>query len=218
VQITTVIARDLNEAWWKLLRECLDHGYEYTITKGSHNEGKTRKEFDCAVIQITHPGNRPLSPTVPEGVPVPCTDAYIEKDYMSYLLTAGKKEKEEYTYGEYLESQYLKCIEMWQEAGEFTNQACMTVGDMHSIDLPDPPCLRVVDTRVRYGKLHWFVYFRSWDLWGGFPANMGGIQIAKEMMAQAIGVEDGELFAFSKGLHLYGEYIDAAKLACGYNK
>lgn len=218
MQPVSIVARDLNEAWWLLLRKCLEVGYEYTITLGSHNEGKTRKEFDLAVIQITHPGTRPLSPTVPDGVAPPTSDVYIEKDYLSYLLTAGKKEKEEYTYGEYLESQYLKCIRMYQKAGEATNQACMTIGDMHSIDLEDPPCLRVVDTRIRYGKLHWFVYFRSWDLWGGFPSNMGGLQLAKEMMAQDLGVEDGELFAFSKGLHLYGEAIEQAKLACGYSK
>lgn len=215
MKITTVIARDLNEAWWRLLRECLDHGYEYSITRGSQNEGKKRLELDCVVIQITHPGVRPLSPTVPKGVIPPTSDEYIEKDYLSYLLATGKKENEEYTYGEYLESQFLKCIDMYQKVGEFTNQACMTVGDMHSIDLPDPPCLRVVDTRVRYGKLHWFVYFRSWDLWGGFPANMGGIQLAKEMMAKEIGVEDGELFAFSKGLHLYDDAIEQAKRVCG---
>ena len=217
MQVAFVKARDLNELWWKLLRECLDNGYEYTVTRGSHVEGKKRLEFDCAVLQVTNPGVRPLSPTVPEGVAPPSSDEYIEKEYLSYFLTAGKKVNEEYTYGQYLESQYLKCIDMYKEAGENTNQACMTVGDMHSIDLLDPPCLRVVDTRIRYGKLHWFVYFRSWDLYSGLPSNLGGIQIAKEMMAKELGVEDGELFAFSKGLHLYDDAIEMAKLACGYN-
>lgn len=214
MHITQVVARDLNEAWWKLLRLCLAEGYEYVITRGSHNVGKPRKEFDCAVIQITHPGTRPLSPTVPEGVPPPTTDQFIQ-EYLSYLLAKGKKEKEEYTYGEYLEVQFLRVIEMYKETGEFTNQACMNVGDAFSINLPDPPCLRVVDTRIRHGALHWFVYFRSWDLWGGFPVNMGGLQLAKEMMAKELGVEDGELFAFSKGLHLYGEALEVAKSAVG---
>jgi thymidylate synthase len=68
-----------------------------------------------------------------------------------------------------------------------------------------------VDTRIRYGKLHFILYFRSWDLWNGFPANLAGLQILKEHMAAEIGVEDGEIFAASKGLHLYDYTWDQAK-------
>ena len=51
----------------------------------------------------------------------------------------------------------------------------------------------------------------SWDLWGGFPANLGAIQILKEYMSSEIGIEDGELIAVSKGLHLYDYSWDLAK-------
>ena len=64
----------------------------------------------------------------------------------------------------------------------------MTVGDPQAIYLKDPPCLRGIDTRIRDGRLHFFVYFRSWDLWNGFPANLAAIQLLKEYMAQEIGV------------------------------
>jgi thymidylate synthase len=86
------------------------------------------------------------------------------------------------------------------------------VGMPQDIVNPDPPCLRLIDTRVRYGKLHFIVYFRSWDLWAGFPANLAGIQLLKEYMAQQIGVEDGEIIAVSKGMHLYDYTWDLAKL------
>jgi thymidylate synthase len=79
----------------------------------------------------------------------------------------------------------------------------MSVGDERSIYLSDPPCLRMIDTRVRDGKLKFFVYFRSWDLWAGFPSNLAAIQLLKEYIAGEIGAEDGELVAMSKGLHLY---------------
>jgi thymidylate synthase len=55
------------------------------------------------------------------------------------------------------------------------------------------------------------VYFRSWDLWAGFPSNLAAIQLLKEYMASEIGVEDGELVAMSKGLHLYDYAWDLAK-------
>jgi thymidylate synthase len=77
--------------------------------------------------------------------------------------------------------------------------------------LQDPPCLRHIDTRIQDGKLHFYPYFRSWDLWSGLPANLGGIQLLKEYVASEIGVEDGEIIAASKGLHIYGYSFDLAK-------
>lgn len=64
-------------------------------------------------------------------------------------------------------------------------------------------CLRHIDCRIQDDHLHFMPYFRSWDLWGGFPANLAGIQILKEYMASEIGVEPGETIVTSKGLHLY---------------
>jgi thymidylate synthase len=96
-----------------------------------------------------------------------------------------------------------------------TNQATMTVGNRDSIYLSDPPCLRIIDTRVRYGKLHFVVYFRSWDMYAGFPNNLAGIQLMKEFMAGEIGVEDGEIIAVSKGLHLYEHNWEVARLVAG---
>lgn len=68
---------------------------------------------------------------------------------------------------------------------------------------PSSQCLRGIDTWIDEGKLHFWVYFRSWDLWGGFPVNLGGIQLLKEYMASEIGVEDGELVVSCKDLHVY---------------
>src|SRR4030042_650896 len=91
---------------------------------------------------------------------------------------------------------------MYKEDGYNTNQAFMAVGDVHSIFLPDPPCLRGIDTRIHDDKLHFFVYFRSWDLWAGFPSNLAAIQLLKEYMAGEIGGEDGELVAMNTGLQI----------------
>jgi thymidylate synthase len=201
LKISVINARDLAEAWFLCLAKTLDEGYEYTIDRGSY-AGQQRKELDLVVVQVEYPGTRPLIPDVPPGVPPPSTMEYVES-YLPYLMTAHKKEGEQYTYGQYLEKQIDKIIEMYKRDGFNTNQAYMAVGNENSIDLPDPPCLRMIDTRVRAGKLNFIVYFRSWDLWAGFPSNLAGIQLLKEYMASEIGVEDGELVAMSKGLHLY---------------
>jgi len=105
-------------------------------------------------------------------------------------------------------------IQTYKQFGERNNQMVLQVAHPSDLTLVDPPCLRSIDTRVQGGKLHFFVYFRSWDLWGGLPANLAGIQNLKEYMSNEIGVEDGEMIVESKGLHLYGYAEDLAKLRC----
>ena len=209
MEISVVKARDLSEAWFLCLRKTLTEGYEYKIDRGSY-AGQHRKELDFVVVQIAYPGARPLIPDVPKGVPPPTSMEYIES-YLPYLMTAHKRKGEQYTYGQYLEKQIAEVIKMYKEDGYNTNQAFMAVGDNQSIFQPDPPCLRMIDTRVRDGRLNFIAYFRSWDLWAGFPSNLAAIQLLKEYMAGEIGVEDGELVAVSKGLHLYEYAWELAK-------
>jgi len=209
MKISVIEARDLSEAWFLCLGKALNEGYEYVIDRGSY-VGQRRKEIDLAVIQINYPGTRPLVPDVPPGVPPPSTMAYVES-YLPYLMTAHLEDREEYTYGQFLEKQIAEVIRMYKKDGYNTNQAFMAVGNEKSIYQPDPPCLRMIDTRIRDGRLNFVVYFRSWDLWAGFPSNLAAIQLLKEYMSSEIGVADGDLVAMSKGLHLYEYSWDLAK-------
>jgi len=211
MQISLIKARDLPEAWFLCLREVLQKGREYTIDRGSY-VGHKRKELDFVVLQIHMPGNRPITPDVPQGVPPPSSMEYVE-NYLQYLVTSFKADNEQYTYGEDIEKQIPEVIRMYKTDGHNTNQAFMAVGNSHSIELPDPPCLRGIDTRVQDNKLHFMVYFRSWDLWAGLPSNLAGIQLLKEYMSDEIGVTDGEIIALSKGLHLYDYSWEIAKIS-----
>jgi len=102
---------------------------------------------------------------------------------------------------------YLNQIELliwtYKHKGHRTNQMVLQVAHPADMLLQDPPCLRAIDTRIQDGRLHFIIYFRSWDLWSGFPANLAGLQCVKEYIASEIGVDDGEIIASSKGLHLY---------------
>jgi thymidylate synthase len=208
--LTIVVARDLPEAWYDCVKGIMDYGYEYLITRGSF-AGQKRKEFDSIVIEVMHPSSKPMVPDTPLGVPPPCSMDYVEQ-YLPYLMTSDKSQGELYTYGEDIDIQLPELIRILKEAGEGTNQACMSIGSSHSILLEHSQCLRLIDTRIREDKLHFHVYFRSWDLWSGFPANLAAIQILKEYVASEVGVEDGKLFAYSKGLHLYDHHWNLANL------
>ncbi len=191
-------ARDLPDAWFQCIDRILESGKKYTIDRGSY-EGQQRLEFDHITVHIKYPGVRPLLPDIPPhlGIPNPVADGYLE-EYLPYLMTSTKKEGEDYTYGERLTNyhfyyeeglndfmhidQIQGVIEMYKKDGYGTNQACMEIGMPSDIILNDPPCLRLIDTRVSDGYLHFVVYFRSWDLWNGLPANLGAIQLMKEYM------------------------------------
>ena len=105
-------------------------------------------------------------------------------------------------------------IDTYRRFGHRNNQMVLQVAHPSDLTLVDPPCLRSLDTRIQDGAIHFAVYFRSWDLWGGMPANLAGIQNLKEYMAGEIGVKDGEMIVESKGLHLYGYAEELAKLRC----
>ena len=226
-------AFDLDDAWFRSLAQILEHGYVYKIDRGSY-AGQRRLEFDFVTIRVKNPAHQ-IIPIIPEGssIPAPTTMDYIQQ-YLQYLLTSTKTETEDYTYGERLvdpkirietesdgrkmvKQMPLQCnqieevIKIYKTQGPGTNQATMEIGMPSDIKLQDPPCLRIIDTRLRYGKLHFILYFRSWDLWGGFPSNLGGLELVKQHMAEEIGVENGEIIACSKGLHLYEYAWELAK-------
>jgi len=211
-----ITAFDLPDAWCKCLKAVLENGYLYTINRGSFKNHK-RKELDFVVVTVTNPSNQPLVPEIPKSielnVPAPSSMEYVNK-YLQYLATPLKEKTEEYTYGERLTgniNQIEKVIHMYREDGFGTNQACMEIAIPSDIDLTDPPCLRLIDTRIRYKQLHFIAYFRSWDLWAGFPSNLAALQLLKEYMARQIGVNDGVIIASSKGLHLYDYQFEWAK-------
>ena len=220
MQVTFIEGRDIPDAWFQCIYQVMETGREYVIDRGSY-EGQKRREFEFVVVQIKHPEARPMVPTMPEGSSLPPpTDMKFVENYMQKLVDSSSRAvNEQYTYADYIERQFPEIIRMYKEDGFGTNQATMAVGDADSLELEDPPCLRQIDTRIYPDekKLHFIVYFRSWDLWGGFPSNLAGIQLLKEYMADEIGsgVQPGETIAVSKGLHLYDMYFEVANLRLG---
>jgi thymidylate synthase len=75
--------------------------------------------------------------------------------------------------------------------------------------------LRKISFDLVKRRLQMTVDFRSWDLVSGLPQNLGGLQLLKEYvlcMFDEPGVTDGDLVAFSNGLHIYEQYFDIANV------
>lgn len=232
-----VKATTIPDAWHQLVLGAPDNARLFTVEKGSY-EGEQRLEFDSIVVQITHPEVRPLEPDLPPhlaGCPNPVEPGYIE-EYLPYLMTSHKEPDEDYTYGQRLMAaeiltegfaedgdsttyvgeldQVQHIIDVYKKHGHRNNQLVLNIGHPKDRLLVDPACLQIIDTRIQDERLHFHVYFRSWDLWGGFPANLGAIQYLKELMAEEIEVKPGETIAYSKGAHYYG-YVVPYVLARG---
>lgn len=241
MKLTTIEAIDLPDLWFQAVYAILEEGRRVVVDSGSF-AGETRLEFDYFTGRVKFPGTKPLLPVIPDhlGIPAPVDIDYIEgngkgRSYLEYIMFSERNEGETYTYGERLRGrkrlkieegfssypskvdQVELVIERYKKDGYQTNQLIMQVGETEDILLEDPPCLRHIDTRIQDDKLHFIIYFRSWDLWAGLPANLAGLQYLKEYMAGEIGVGDGEMIVSSKGLHIYGYAEKLAKIRCMKN-
>ena len=259
-----VEATTLPDAWFQAVYQCIHHGRDFIIDRGSY-AGDKRLEFDYFTAHISQPwiGSELdinlLLPQLAEGcsIPNPVENGYLDNYVAEYLMGNELKKEESYTYGQrmtrfeiprewvygwntsnggkpwkeiliqdpefwsnpeiiirdlendrFYVNQIKLLIETYKNKGFRNNQMVLQVAHPSDMLLQDPPCLRLIDTRIQEesdGKiyLHFFPEFRSWDLWGGFPANLGGIELMKQLIASEIGVENGSMIVRSKGLHLY---------------
>jgi len=202
---------DIPEAWYSLLNLCVEQGRDYKIDKGSY-EGQYRKELDYITFKINKPSFRPIIPLIPTelGLQPPTDMDYVNRYFEEYLLSPSVAENETYTYGSRINISLFQVIDMLKNTPS-TNQAIIQIGQPEDINISDPACLRHVDCRILDGKLHFIIYFRSWDLWGGLPGNLAGLQLLKEFMVEQISCEDGCMICSSKGLHLYDYAWEFAK-------
>ena len=228
MKVTTINATTIPDCWFQALYNIIDSldnnlggVRRYTIDKGSF-EGQDRIEFDMFVAHISSPSVRPFIPDLPHHLDIPPIadggDEAVDR-YMSYLMTPNKKDGELYTYGERIMVNWDYIISYYKQHGFNTNRMIFQIGNVDDIFLYDAPgghtpCLRSIQPRIYDNKLHFMIYFRSWDLWGGLPVNLGGIQQMKEIMVDEIGngLEDGSMVICSPGLHLYDHHLRLAKI------
>lgn len=225
MQVTVIKERNLSNLWFRVLEELIisEHTRVWTVEGEVGEEGDTdsrshvgsgsfvgnkRLELEFAVLHVTHPGDRPLVPSLPPHIPPPTDMEYVNWYYTNYLIGDNVGENETYTYGSRIVPQLEPVIEKFSY-GVGTNQCTIAVAKPWDIYLPDPPCLRTIDLRIYPNDeprtLHMFLYFRSWAAWAGLPSNLAALRLLQEHLSECIGVLPGEIVATSKGLHLYEE-------------
>jgi thymidylate synthase len=223
-------AKTISDAWFQLIYNIFDNAYVQEIQKGSFEKEQYRLQYPGIAVYIEHPGED-MVPTMPpgSGLPPPTTMEYIEDYFVNYLMDPHLSENETYKYASRIHyplpkggTQLDRVMELLRKT-PLTNQAVVEIGDPEDNDLClgndgklDPPCLRLLDFKAIPVDdnlvLTVSCYFRSWDLWAGFPSNLGGIELLKKLVASEVGIKNGPMYAYSAGAHIYGYQEDLARL------
>ena len=110
-------------------------------------------------------------------------------------------------------------IRHFKEKGYGNNHCYVNIGNVDSgfnydikynneTDRKTSPCFRGIDFKIKEGQLITSVIFRSWDLYSGFPENMGGIALLNQYVCEQLGdVKPGPLAFTSAGLHAYSHQV-----------
>lgn len=228
-----IMANDLNDCYFQLLSYLWEYGRKYKIDTGSF-AGAHRLEFDFCSGFIKYPHTRPLAPIMPQGIPPTTTDDELDKYFANYLMDSNLEDNEHYRYSSWIngcdhynrfivnpeETPLEWVIRHFKEKGYGNNHCYINVGNVDSgfnYDIPydnegdrkTSPCLRGIDFKIKDNYLIMSVIFRSWDLYAGFPENMGGMALLNEYVAEQLDdVKPGPLAFTSAGLHAYDYQID----------
>ncbi len=223
-------AKTISDAWFQLIYNIFDRSYTQKIQKGSFEKEQYRLQYPAIAVYIEHPAED-MVPVIPPalGIPSPTTMEYIEDYFANYLMDPALSENETYKYASRMHHpmpkggvQLDRVVEMHKHT-PLTNQAIVEIGspDDHDVCIGndgklDPPCLRLLDFKAIPANdelvLSVSCYFRSWDLWAGFPTNLGGLELLKRYVASETGLKSGPLYAYSAGAHIYGYQEDIARI------
>lgn len=218
---------NMEEAWVRLMYAAIEQGRPYLVSEGSR-AGQHRMTMDVAIATINRPELRPLYPLGKPGQVVPIDEVAIQNYFNDYVYShTPPKPNEHYNYSDYITPLSQAIMDYYVKFG-FGNAHCtIRVGEpncfkdyfeayKNETDRKTTPCLLAIDTRIIDNFLCFYIYYRSWDLFSGYPLNNAGFQLLKEHMAGYISTMTGkELFVgptvtVCKDLHLYEEDIPAA--------
>jgi thymidylate synthase len=193
-------ARSISDAWHRGLNLIWRQGQEITDERGT----KIRELLSCQVVV-----EDPYQEMIPKEYS--WNEERLE-EYAGQLLS-GVNPGFEYTYGERLRAwslpgelpldQIEQAIRRLKESSATRRATAVTWIPPVDTAKDEVPCMIVDDFKLRDGRLHLAVFFRSHDFAGAYPANLYGLARVLEYVASEIAAEPGSISTTSASAHIY---------------
>lgn len=129
--------------------------------------------------------------------------------YLAQIASGDGADGVSYTYGGRLRrfggaiDQVRAMADELRSAGESRRAVASLWNPALDIGSPNPPCLNLVQARLRNGHLALTAYFRSHDIFRAWPSNAYGLRALQAQLASELGVVAGDLAILSHSAHIY---------------
>jgi thymidylate synthase len=193
---------------------CLKIGYSSTLTKRVDNNIYINYIYKNDIFNMPHVLKDKNVKVIDNDKSCAVYCSRLPKNHILYVRRNGKACWSGNTYAERIGEQLPTVMETLLNTPN-TNQTCIAIGRKEDVLINDPSCLREIDFKVVGDSLTLTTYWRSNDLWAGFPVNMGGMARLQEMVAEYIGKKVGKMYYYSSGSHIYEYQIDMIEAKIG---
>lgn len=190
---------DIKKIFWKMLYAIDLNGYVLE----SEMEQKYKESKEPIVMSVFNPDTGSTRDIFPEEVLEYFPTSFVEK-YAINVASAKPEEGDwDYTYGGRLalSNQLEKAIEMLKKFPD-TRKAVCTLRVPEDIDMENPPCMTVMDFKIRDG-LNAFAWLRSNDALFGWPNNYMEVLYTSFRVASEVGVPLKKISTMSQSMHYY---------------
>lgn len=195
----------------RMLRYIYDEG----IILSSERDQKYKEAANPVIMTVINPSIGPTVDLINEHVLEYFPTSFMEKYAIN--VASGIEEKGfSYSYGERINryGQLNTCIQKLKEFPE-TRQATLTIRVPADIYLESPPCMTVIDFKIRNNKLSSFAWLRSNDALFGWPGNYMEILYTTVRVASEVGVDINYIRTMSMSMHYYLRSEEIVKLIIG---
>lgn len=167
----------------------------------------------AVVMTVTNPSIGSTRNILPEEILEYFPTSLLEKYAINVASALPEEGDWEYTYGERLsrKNQLSECINKLQEFPE-TRRATVVLRLPQDIYSDNPPCMTVIDFKIRDGGLNVFAWFRSNDALFGWPANYLEVLYVGARVSGEVDVPLKQISTMSQSMHYYKRSEDLVKL------
>jgi len=193
-------ARTISDAWYRGLNLIWRQGAEITDERGT----RIRELLSLQVVV-----ENPYQEMIPAQYS--WNEARLE-EYAQQLLS-GNNPGFEYTYGERLRAWSLPgmpALDQIEQAilrlkASANTRRATAVTWIAPVDAfkDEVPCMIVDDFKLRDGRLHLSIFFRSHACAGAYPANLYGLARLLQYVSGEVGTEPGSISTTSASAHIY---------------